>query len=158
MLDYAKTDQRKFDISVFDEWLDQLQGWAEVDVLCTGKFSRIELPSAYSKWKPLLKRLRKSEKIEKRRASLVFFCSPIAHSTNDAIAFAALENINALKDEKEILISKAISWLLRSMIRHHRQKVEDFLQANADTLPAIALRETRLKLKTGKKDPAKKLS
>lgn len=158
LLDYARPAQRKFDISIFGEWLDQLQGWAEVDALCTGKFSLIELPASFTKWKPFLKKLSKSDKIEKRRASLVFFCSPISHCTDKSIAALALENISALKHEKEILITKAVSWLLRSMIKHYRPEVETYLAANADSLPAIAVRETKLKLKTGKKTAGRKIS
>lgn len=158
LLDYARPEQRKFDISVFGDWLEQLQGWAEVDALCTGKFSLVEVPAHFRKWKPFLKKLTRDEKIEKRRASLVFYCSPISHCEEDNVAFAALENINALKHEKEILITKAISWLLRSMIRHHREKVERFLEENAESLPAIAVRETRIKLKTGRKGRSGKIS
>lgn len=158
LLDYAQPEQRKFDIAIFEKWLDQLQGWAEVDALCTGKFSLAEVPANFRKWKPFLKKLTRGEKIEKRRASLVFYCSPISHCEEDSVAFAAFENIDALKHEKEILITKAISWLLRSMIRHHREKVERFLDENAESLPAIAVRETRIKLRTGKKGGTRKIS
>lgn len=158
LLDYAKPEQKKFDISMFGEWLGQLQGWAEVDALCTGKFSLTEIPVSFRKWKPFLKKLSKSNQIEKRRASLVFFCSPISHCTEENIALAAMENISVLKHEKEILITKAISWLLRSMIRHHRAKVESYLAENSESLPAIAVRETMVKLKTGKKGAVKKIS
>ena len=71
--------------------------------------------------------------------------------TDEEVADTALENIELLKHEKEILITKAISWVLRSMIRHHREKVAEYLEENAATLPAIAVRETRTKLSTGKK-------
>jgi 3-methyladenine DNA glycosylase AlkD len=152
LLGYAKPTQRKFDIAVFDDWLDQLQGWAEVDSLCTGKFMLLEVPPNFNKWKPLLKRWTKDKKIEKRRASLVVFCSPISHCDDDAMGELALANIDKLKGEKEVLITKAISWLLRSMIHHHRAKVVDYLEENRSTLPAIAVRETMVKLQTGRKN------
>jgi 3-methyladenine DNA glycosylase AlkD len=152
LLDYAKEPQRKFDIKLFDLWLDNLEGWAEIDSLCTGKYSLAEIPSNFTKWKSFPKKLSKSKAIEKRRASLVFFCSPISHSDNDSLALTALENIDQLKHEKDILITKAISWLLRSMIRYHRPRVESFMLENKDQLPAIAVRETMIKLKTGKKN------
>jgi len=37
------------------------------------------------------------------------------------------------------------------LIKHHRQEVEDYLKDNSDSLPKIALRETRNKLKSGRK-------
>jgi 3-methyladenine DNA glycosylase AlkD len=155
LLGYAKPQQRKFEIALFDEWLDQLEGWAEIDALCTGKFQLLEIPSNFKHWKPFVKKLSKSKSIGKRRASLVFFCSPIGHCDDDDMAETALKNIDGLKGEKDVLITKAISWLLRSMIRHHRKKVEQYLSANKDSLPKIAVRETMVKLKTGKKSGLK---
>ena len=49
------------------------------------------------------------------------------------------------------MISKAISWVLRSLIKHHRKLVADYLTSNVATLPKIAVRETLIKLETGKK-------
>jgi 3-methyladenine DNA glycosylase AlkD len=67
----------------------------------------------------------------------------------------AIENIDRLKAEKEILITKAISWLLRSMVKHHRKLVEDYISEYNDTLPRIAVRETQVKLSTGRKTKPK---
>jgi len=63
-----------------------------------------------------------------------------------------------LKSEKEVLITKAISWTLRSMVKLHRTPLKNYLAKNKQTLPAIAMRETLTKLQTGKKTlQAKKL-
>src|SRR4051812_26079870 len=35
LLDYSPKSLRGFDPILFDKWLDHLQGWAEVDSLCT---------------------------------------------------------------------------------------------------------------------------
>lgn len=151
MMDYATPDQRRFDPKLFDQWLDHLEGWAEVDAVCTGKYTIHELPADWKKWAPLLKRFSKSKNINKRRASLVLLCSPVRHNDDESMADAALENIMTLKAEKSVLITKAISWILRSMVKHHKKKVATFVDQNSDTLPAIAVRETRVVLKTGKK-------
>jgi hypothetical protein len=37
------------------------------------------------------------------------------------------------------------------MIKHHKKLVNDYVKANQDSLPRIAVRETMVKLKTGKK-------
>src|SRR5258706_11809361 len=34
LLDYANKEQINFDPKIFDQWLNHLQGWAEVDTLC----------------------------------------------------------------------------------------------------------------------------
>ena len=151
MLGYSRKEQRKFDPMIFDRWLDHLVGWAEVDAVCTGDFTTKQVPDDWIRWKKLLKKLSRDPNINKRRASLVLFCSPLSRVQDDRLAEMAFENMDRLKSEKEILITKAISWVLRSMIRHYRESVRDYLNENADSLPKIAVRETLTKLKTGKK-------
>ena len=112
LLDYSKLPQRKFNPVVFDDWLEHLEGWAEIDILCTGKYSRTEIPAQWNAWKPLLKRFSKSKMVGKRRASLVLMCSPLRYTHSAAMGRFA-------------------------------------------SLPAIALRETRIKLSTGVKSGKK---
>jgi 3-methyladenine DNA glycosylase AlkD len=73
------------------------------------------------------------------------------------LAAVAFENIHHLKHEKEVLITKAISWVLRSMVKHHRKELEKFLKEETE-LPAIAIRETQKVLKTGRKNSKKNSS
>jgi 3-methyladenine DNA glycosylase AlkD len=80
---------------------------------------------------------------------------PVRDSDDTRLADLAFANIDKLKQDREILVTKAISWLLRDLIKNHRQKVEKYLQKNEDTLPRIAVRETRTKLLTGRKAPAR---
>jgi 3-methyladenine DNA glycosylase AlkD len=151
LLDLSSKDQRKFDPSCFDKWLDQLIGWAEIDSVCTGAYTVTEIPANWNVWNGLLIRFSKSKNISKRRASLVLLCSPMRKAADERLATAALANIDRLKGEPEILITKAISWLLRSMIKNHRKDVVDYLNKNHTTLPKIAVRETQKVLDTGKK-------
>ena len=151
LLDYATSDQRKFKPALFDRWLDHLEGWAEIDAVCTGRYSAMEVVNQWNKWKPLLVKFSKSKNINKRRASIVFFCSPLSKVESKEISQTALEIVDTLKDEREVLITKAISWILRSMVRYNRKMVEIYLKENSASLPKIALRETLVKLETGKK-------
>jgi 3-methyladenine DNA glycosylase AlkD len=151
LLDYSARNQRQFDPALFDTWLEELEGWAEVDTLCTGPYTVTEIPANFATWKKLLTRFAKSDNIQKRRAALVMLCSPVSKTADERLAQTALELIDRLKAEKAILITKAISWLLRSMVKHHRNLVDEYVDANADTLPKIAIRETRVKLDTGTK-------
>ena len=151
ILDCATKAQSEFDPKIFDRWLDQLIGWAEVDSVCTGKFTIMAIPGQWTKWKKLLKRFAKSDNINKRRASLVLLCSPLRYCTDETMATMAFANIDHLKHEKEVLITKAISWLLRSMIKNFKSDVGGYILKNKDTLPAIAYRETMIVLRTGKK-------
>lgn len=149
LLDYSSSSQRKFDPKLFDQWLDHLIGWAEVDTLCTGDYTKTEISSQWKKWRPLLVSFSKSKNINKRRASLVLLCSPLRNTQDDRLSEIAFKNIDRLKHEKEILITKAISWVLRSMVKNYRRVLEVYLKENASSLPKIAVRETTAKLKTG---------
>lgn len=151
LLDYSTKEQRLFNPKLFDSWLNELEGWAEVDNLCTGKYTSTEILNQWERWEPLLQKFAVSKNIHKRRASLVCLCSPLRDSSDNRLAECALRNIGLLKSEKDILITKAISWVLRTMIKHHKKTVSIYLKENADTLPLIAVRETQIKLKTGRK-------
>ena len=152
LLDASTKAQKKFDPCIFDSWLNHLEGWAEVDSVCTGQYTISEIPAQFKTWKGILVALSKSENINKRRASLALLCSPVRHVYNPEMASLAFQIINRLKKEEAILITKAISWLLRSMTKLYKSEVKNFLDEFTDSLPKIAVRETRVKLLTGKKN------
>jgi 3-methyladenine DNA glycosylase AlkD len=56
-----------------------------------------------------------------------------------------------LSGDREASIPKAISWVLRSHLRHARQAVATFLEEHGGDLPAVARRETENKMTTGHK-------
>lgn len=151
LMDAATKAQRNFDPALFDDWLNHLEGWAEVDSVCTGDFTITQVPSEWKKWKKLLEKFSKDTNIHKRRASLVLLCSPIRYTDDEDIAKTAFKNIDRLKSEKEVLITKAISWLLRSMVKNFKPMVTKYVKENHESLPRIAVRETMTVLKTGKK-------
>ena len=134
-----------------DKWLNNAQGWAEVDSICQSKFSSKEMLSQWNQWRKLLVGLSESSNIHKRRASLVLLTKPVRECSDIKFAKLAFAIINKLKGEREILITKAISWLLRDLIKNHRKKVISYLNKEKDNLPKVAVRETKNKLRTGKK-------
>jgi 3-methyladenine DNA glycosylase AlkD len=155
LLDYSTKEQRNFNPALFDQWLNHLEGWAEIDGLCTGKYQITHLLLNWQKWKPLIIRFSKDKNINKRRASLVLFCSPVSQLEDERLSELALEIVDRLKAEKHVMITKAISWVLRSMIKHYPKTVKQYLKDNADSLPKIAVRETMVKLTTGTKSGKK---
>ncbi len=158
LLDYARPRLCQFKVSLFDDWLDHLMGWAEVDALCTGKYAAREVLPRWKAWKPLLVRWSKNKKIEKRRASLVMLCMPLRKVSDDDLVNTAFAIVSRLSSERDGMITKAISWLLRSMIPLYRTRVKAFVNEHCESLPAIAVRETRTKLATGTKTGQRKLS
>jgi 3-methyladenine DNA glycosylase AlkD len=57
----------------------------------------------------------------------------------------------ALAGDREAALPKAGSWVLRSWLGPYPAEVAAFVDRHADRLPAVAVRETRAKLTTGRK-------
>ena len=143
--------RRRLPLSQLDAWLGQLDGWAEVDSTCQTVFSAADMLLDWDGWRAFLERLAADDNINKRRASLVLLTAPVSQSDDEGILELSLQLIDELKCERDKLITKAVSWLLRKGIKQHRDAIAAYVDANADSLPAIATRETRKKLLTGKK-------
>jgi len=151
LLEFCPKLRQTLDPQSLDTWLDSAEGWAEVDSICQGNFTAEELLFRWSEWKRLIETFSHSTNVHKRRGSLVLLTGPVRHSSDTRLSMIAFRNIEKLKGEKDILLTKAISWLLRDLIKYHRNKVEKYLKENSETLPAIAVRETKQKLLTGRK-------
>ncbi len=134
-------------------WLSRAEGWAEVDSICQSIFTAAEILSNWQEWKQELTAFSRSENVHQRRASLVLLTGPVRHSADARLSRLAFANIQRLEGERNILITRAVSWLLRDLTAHHRPEVEQYLRDHAETLPGIAVRETRVKLATGRKTP-----
>ena len=134
-----------------DVWLSQLVGWAEVDSTCQMVFTDKDFDARWEAWEPFLRGLCADGNINKRRASIVLLIKPIRDTKEKRFFNLGMEFVDVLKVEKDKLITKAISWILRESIKQHRQDVAKYVGENQDSLPAIAVREFRKKLETGRK-------
>ena len=151
LLGYHPVGRAAVSLKDLDDWLGKLQGWSEVDSVCQNVFKYDELLSSWSRWKSFIRKLSKDKNINKRRAALVLLTGPVNYSDDPQLRDLAFELIMKLKNEKPILITKAISWLLRSMVEHHKNLVSKYINEHRATLPKIAIRETERKIKTGRK-------
>lgn len=151
LLEYFPKLRSQIDLKLLDKWLDNLSGWAEIDTTCQPNFPAEELLNRWDEWKSLIEKLSKDQNINKRRASLVLLTGAVAKSDDKRLSNLAFEIIERLKGERHILITKAISWLLRDLTKLHKKEVEDYIKNNENNLPKIALRETKRKLLTGRK-------
>ena len=142
---------RPFGPAEVNRWLDHLVGWAEVDTLCQSTFGPEDLLGDWPAWSGFIRRLARDANINKRRAALVLLCRSVRTSPDPHLRELALETVEALKGEREIIITKAVSWLLRSLSDQHPAEVSRYLDTEVSSLPAIAVRETRAKLATGRK-------
>ncbi len=143
--------RRALPASQLDEWLGCLEGWAEVDSTCQTVFNAADLLAGWDDWSALLRCLASAANVNKQRAALVLLTAPISQVDDARLLDLALELILQRQSDKDKRITKAISWLLRKGIKQHHAAIAAFVEANASSLPAIAVRETRRKLETGKK-------
>lgn len=144
--------RRNINLENIYKWLIDRIGWCEIDTLCQSTFTSDEIIDRWEEWKLLLDKLNSSENISHRRASLVLLCKACRESEDKKIFEQGIKNIEKVKHEKDILITKAISWLLREMVKYHKEDVKKYLDKNIDKLPKIAIRETMKKINTGKKN------
>jgi 3-methyladenine DNA glycosylase AlkD len=151
LLGYSGRARRAASPAMVDVWLGRLNGWAEIDSLCAGVFDAGLLGADWPAWGGLIERLSIDADINKRRAALVLLTAPSRTSDDPRFRDLAFAVTERLKGERDILITKAVSWLLRSMAGRHGAAVSAYLEASASSLPAIAVRETRTKLRTGTK-------
>lgn len=151
LLEYSPNLRKQLQPELLNNWLDNLVGWGQVDSLCQSRFGVDDMLHNWRNWKLLLEELNKSNNINKRRASLVLLTKPVRDSDEKRFTNLAIRNIEKLKHEKEILITKAISWLLREMVKNHKAEVREYLNQKEDSLPRVAVKETQRKIKTGRK-------
>ncbi len=152
VLSYRKDVRSLVNFSTLDRWLGQLVGWAEIDAFCYNMFTADELLADLKNWKQFICALAHDTNINKRRAALVMLTHPCAKSTDERLHALAFKLALQLAPERDILITKAISWLLRSQIDTNKSAVADYLAKYEAVLPNIAVRETKRKLVTGKKN------
>ena len=151
MLGYAARARRLATPAMVEAWLDHLSGWADIDSLCASVFGAEQQAADWLAWRALIERLAQDPNINKRRAALVLLTAPCRTSDDPRFRDLAFQVVERLKGERPILITKAVSWLLRSMAGRHGAAVAAYLDASAGSLPAISVRETRVKLATGVK-------
>jgi len=151
ILSLSSETLKNFDPKNLDLWLNYTCGWAENDVLCQSNFSSEILLSNWNEWQKILKKFNSDKNINKRRASLVLLTKSLRQSDDPRLSKLAFINIESLKSEKDILITKAVSWGLRALVKFHKDEVLDYLEKNKDSLPKIAYREALSKATTGRK-------
>jgi len=103
-----------------------------------------------------VRRWAKSDDLWRRRAALV---STVVLNTKthggggDTPRTLAIANL--LIDDREDMVVKAMSWALRCLVNWDRAAVEGFLAQHEERLAARVKRETRTKLRTGKKNASR---
>jgi hypothetical protein len=91
-----------------------------------------------------------------RRLALVA-CTRLARTDGAAGLWPRVAGLLlALAADREAALPKASSWVLRSWLGTCPAEVAAFVDSHAGRLPALAVRETRAKLATGRKRPPRR--
>lgn len=143
--------KRDIHSQMLERWLNGLDGWVEIDSFCYGLLDEDLILSDWKKWSTFVTRLANEKNLNKHRASLVLLVKPVRTATDERVPELAFQLIDTLKGERAVLVTKAISWLLRELVKLNKKEVKKYLKKNKNKLPAIAVRETSKKIETGKK-------
>lgn len=144
------TSRSAFGKDRLDRWTPLLDNWETTDQLgmvVLGPWVGEDPARRF----PVLEALADEQRPWSRRLALVG-ASRLSRLDDSAPWFApsgAL--VLRLADDREAAIPKAISWVLREHTRQSAAEVARFIDVHADRLPAIAVREARRKLATGRK-------
>ncbi len=144
--------RHRLDLSRLRTWLAGQTGWAEVDTTCQSSWTDKEVLARWAAWDLFLDELGQADSVSLRRASLVLLVTPLRHNADPRLTARALANVQRLQHERDGMITKAVSWVLRSMVREQPATVRAYLDANTGALPAAAVRAVRKKLETGRKN------
>ena len=142
--------RHRLELARLRTWLAAQQGWAEVDTTCQSSWTDKEVLARWAEWDPWLDELSRAEPISLRRASLVLLVTPLRHNADPHLTARALANVQRLQHERDGMISKGVSWVLRSMVADQPATVRTYLADNSGALPAV-VREVSKKLETGRK-------
>lgn len=143
--------RRGLELARLRAWLAGLAGWAEVDTTCQSAWTDKEMLARWPEWDAFLDELSWAESLSLRRASLVLLVTPLRRSADPRLTQRALANVQRLQPERDRMITKALSWVLRSMIAEQPETVRAYLADHSGALQATVIREVRKKLETGRK-------
>jgi 3-methyladenine DNA glycosylase AlkD len=158
LLGYMPVQRRQLSPELYEDWLQHTETWSTIDAICYNNFTAAEILGNFPRWKALITRLSKSDSLNKCRGAIVLLTKPVKQSPDPRLKDLSFQVIDRLHAEKSILITKAVSWLLRQLTGHHAAAVREYLDLHKDNLPAIARRETTHKLIHGIKSPKKRKS
>lgn len=128
-----------------------IDNWACVDSFCCTLVGRAWREGRVSD--ATIMRWSQSLNVWWRRAAVVATV-PLNIKSHGGVGDAArtLMVCQPLLDDKEVMVQKAISWALRSLVPWDRESVQAFLTEHSDTVSALVRREVTHKLRTGKKN------
>lgn len=134
----------------FDRWRRQVDNWEVCDGLSQWVMGAWILDDPQSR----LDRLREliaDEDLWSRRMALVATAWLNRGYEGFSCPVLTLELVDRTRAERDPMITKAVSWALRGLIKLHPERVEAYLETHRDELAGHVTREVENKLRTGLK-------
>ncbi|HPD44583.1 MAG TPA: DNA alkylation repair protein [Candidatus Woesebacteria bacterium] len=125
----------------FDEWIDYIKNWANIDMLCGWLITPIILKDD-TKLKTIL-RWTKSKNRWRRRAAIVSFVKPVKKGKYLKQALEVAEEL--IQDEDE-MVQKGVGWLLKEAGGVFPDETTRFLMRWRPKISKLVLRLAREKL------------
>lgn len=133
----------------FERWRRGLDNWETADGL--GWMLALWLSGDPDNRLDYLRDLIADEDAWSRRVALVATIPINRGRSGFTIPDLTLQLVDRVKEERHPMITKAVSWVLRDMIKHHREQVIAYLEENRDVLASHVVREVDNRLRTGLK-------
>jgi len=143
---------KNFDWQTLEVWLSDVDNWVHCDFLSCNIFGLL-VKQNQSHLKRLKKYLKKSGKWFQRTGivSTLQLIRAKKIESNEVLSM-----IDQIVDNQDAMIQKAISWVLRELVRAGSgQEVEKYLRRNQSRLAKYVIREVNNKLRTGLKSGKK---
>lgn len=134
----------------FERWRRRLDNWEVTDNLGQRILGPWMLSAPESRVAHLYD-LIQDEDVWSRRLALVTTTWLNRGRKHLSFPDLTLELVDCVKGERHPMITKAVSWALRELIKKHPDVVAQYLDANTETLAPHVVREVRSKLETGRK-------
>jgi len=142
--------------SLLDRWHRDLENWEQTD--CLGWVVGLWFATDPGARQDYLWTLLADEDAQprldwvwSRRLALVATAYVNRGEWDLTIPDLTLQLVDQAKAERHPMITRAVSWALRGLIKHHRDRVVAYLTENQDVLAGHVVREVNNKLHTGLK-------
>lgn len=130
---------------LFDRWREEVDNWPVADSLGAYVLGPWLLHEPNARTDHLWE-LIEAKGDWSRRLALVATIRLNRH--DDRFADLTLALVDEVKGERPPMITKAVSWALRAMIKRHRMRVSTYVEENRELLAAHVVREVDHKLRT----------
>jgi len=139
----------ELDWNHFNRWRRMSDNWGITDGLgCVvfGPWIKADMPSRLERLTFLIT----EPDLWSRRLALIATVA-LNREAASAIPDLTLRLVDQVKHERDPMMTKAVSWVLRELTKTHKPRVVDYLARNRRLLAPLAVRETENKLRTGLK-------